>query len=211
MRMLPESRRATAVLLLITLALGACALEFTVHVNSSVQHFVVYWLYNGLVLSAGAVCIARGLAHSRERAAWVLIGAAVVSWGVGNTIWTFAYVESGVAALPFSRRRVLVGGVPASLRRAPVVAALTCRSRPAQRLARRRHRQPGRRSSRYRGRVPGGARGHERLEGGDRHQSRLSARRPDDDRVRGVGAGDLRVANRPRMGIRSRPVCSSSR
>jgi two-component system cell cycle response regulator len=93
MRMLPESRRATAVLLLITVALGACALEFTVHVNSSVQHFVVYWLYNGLVLSAGAVCIARGLAHSRERAAWVLIGAAVVSWGVGNTVWTFAYVE----------------------------------------------------------------------------------------------------------------------
>ena len=53
--------------------LAACALEFTVHVNSWVQHFVVYWLYNGLVLSAGAVCIARGLAHSRERAAWVLI------------------------------------------------------------------------------------------------------------------------------------------
>src|SRR4051812_49737067 len=93
MRILPESRRATAVLLLITVALGACTLEFTLHVNSWVQHFVVYWLYNGLVLAAGVVCVARGLASSRERAAWMLMGAAVVSWGGGNTIWTFAYVD----------------------------------------------------------------------------------------------------------------------
>jgi diguanylate cyclase (GGDEF)-like protein/putative nucleotidyltransferase with HDIG domain len=93
MRFFPDSRRATAVLLLTSFALGLCALEFTFHVNSSVQHFVVYWLYNGLVLSAGAVCIARGLANSRERAAWILMGAAVVSWGIGNTIWTFAYVN----------------------------------------------------------------------------------------------------------------------
>ena len=42
MRILPESRRASAVLLLITVALAACALEFTLHVNSWVQHFVVY-------------------------------------------------------------------------------------------------------------------------------------------------------------------------
>ena len=56
------------------------------------QHFVVYWLYNGLVLAAGVACMARGLAGARERVAWVLIGPAVVSWGVGNTIWTFAYV-----------------------------------------------------------------------------------------------------------------------
>jgi two-component system, cell cycle response regulator len=92
MRILPESRRAAAVLLIITVALGACTLEFTIHLNSWVQHFVVYWLYNGLVLAAGVVCMARGLAGARERVAWVLIGAAVVSWGVGNTIWTFAYV-----------------------------------------------------------------------------------------------------------------------
>ena len=93
MRILPESRRATAALLLLSAALAACALEFTLHVNPAVQHFVVYWLYNGLVLAAGVVCIARGLTSARERAAWMLIGAAVVSWGVGNTIWTFAYLD----------------------------------------------------------------------------------------------------------------------
>ena len=99
MRFLPESRRATAALIAITVALGACALEFTLHINSWVQHFVVYWLYNGVVLAAGVVCIARGVSSSRERAAWVLIGAAVVSWGVGNTIWTFAYV--GLSSPPY--------------------------------------------------------------------------------------------------------------
>ena len=99
MQFLPESRRATAALIAITVALGACALEFTLHINSSLQHLVVYWLYNGVVLAAGIVCIARGVSRSRERAAWVLIGAAVVSWGVGNTIWTFAYV--GLSSPPY--------------------------------------------------------------------------------------------------------------
>ena len=41
MRLLPESRRATTALAVITLALAACALEFTLHVSSSLQHFVV--------------------------------------------------------------------------------------------------------------------------------------------------------------------------
>jgi diguanylate cyclase (GGDEF)-like protein/putative nucleotidyltransferase with HDIG domain len=74
-----------------TAALAACTLQFTLHPSGS-QHFVVYWLYNVLVLAAGFVCIARGLTGAEERAAWVLIGSAVVSWGIGNTIWTFAYV-----------------------------------------------------------------------------------------------------------------------
>ena len=99
MRLLPESRFATAALVAITAALGACALEFTFHVNSWLQHLVVFWLYNGLVLAAGAVCIARGVSSSRERAAWVLMGTAVVCWGIGNTIWTFAYV--GLASPPY--------------------------------------------------------------------------------------------------------------
>jgi len=97
---LTESRRAAGALVIITLALVACTLEFTLHLNSSFQHFVVYWLYNGLVLAAGATCVARGLSNSRERGAWVLIGAAVLSWGVGNTIWTFGYVGSAAPPYP---------------------------------------------------------------------------------------------------------------
>ncbi len=93
MRLLPDNRRATVALVLLTAGLAACLLEFTLHISASVQHFVVYWLYNALVLGAGFVCIARGVGSSRERAAWILIGIAVVSWGVGNTIWTFAYVD----------------------------------------------------------------------------------------------------------------------
>ena len=77
---------------MITSALAACVLQFTLHVSPSLQHFVVYWLYNGLVIAAGLVCIWRGWSGRSERLAWILIGAAVVSWGVGNTIWTFVYV-----------------------------------------------------------------------------------------------------------------------
>src|SRR4051794_41555210 len=98
MRPLPKSRRASVALVAITAALAACVLQFTLHVSPSLQHFVVYWLYNGLVVAAGVVCILRGCSRKSERLAWILVGAAVVSWGVGNTIWTFAYV--GLAAPP---------------------------------------------------------------------------------------------------------------
>jgi two-component system, cell cycle response regulator len=92
MRQLTTSGRASAVLLLLTAALAVCSLQFTFKVSGSIQHFVVYWLYNGLVIAGGLVCVARGLARAKERAAWSLIGLAVVLWGVGNTIWTFVYV-----------------------------------------------------------------------------------------------------------------------
>jgi two-component system, cell cycle response regulator len=92
MRQLTTSGRASGVLLLLTAGLAVCSVQFTLKVSESIQHFVVYWLYNALVIAAGLVCLARGLAGSRERAAWSLIGVAVVSWGVGNTIWTFVYV-----------------------------------------------------------------------------------------------------------------------
>jgi diguanylate cyclase (GGDEF)-like protein len=92
MRQLSTSLRASAALLLLTAALAVCSVQFTFKVSASIQHFVVYWLYNALVIAAGLVCAARGLAGTRERAAWSLIGAAIVSWGVGNTIWTFVYV-----------------------------------------------------------------------------------------------------------------------
>jgi two-component system cell cycle response regulator len=92
MRLFPANRTATVALVVITVALAACVLQFTLHVSPSLQHFVVYWLYNGLVIAAGLVCIGRGWSGRSERLAWTLIGAAVVSWGIGNTIWTFVYV-----------------------------------------------------------------------------------------------------------------------
>src|SRR3954454_24436938 len=100
MRLLPESRRASVAVVAITAALAACVLQFTLHVSSSLQHFVVYWLYNGLVVAAGVVCIARGWSRRSERLAWILIGGAVVSWGVGNTIRTVAYVAPPAPPYP---------------------------------------------------------------------------------------------------------------
>ena len=79
MRFLPESRRAAGALVLITGAVAATALEFTLHLGPSVQHFVVYWLYNGLVLACGVACVAGGLSRPHGRAPWILIGVAVDS------------------------------------------------------------------------------------------------------------------------------------
>src|SRR3954470_17622621 len=92
MPLLPENSRATVALLALSAVLAFCTVQFTVGISGSIQHFVVYWLYNALVLGAGGGCLARGASDGRERWAWTLIGIAVVAWGVGNVIWTFVYL-----------------------------------------------------------------------------------------------------------------------
>src|SRR5215212_6440585 len=93
-------RRARAALLLLTLAVAACAIEFTLHLADSGQALLERWIYEPTVIAAGGTCIARGLAGRTERAAWSLIGLGVVLWGVGDTIWTFVYVDDVLPPYP---------------------------------------------------------------------------------------------------------------
>src|SRR5215212_1551536 len=93
-------RRASAVLLLLTLAVAVCATQFTLHLADSVQDLVERWIYEPTVIAAGAVCIARGVVGRPERAAWSLIGLGVVMWGIGDTIWTFVYVDDALPPYP---------------------------------------------------------------------------------------------------------------
>src|SRR5439155_5386217 len=41
------------------------------------------------MIGAGLVCVARGVLRRSERAAWILVGVAVLAWGIGDTVWTF--------------------------------------------------------------------------------------------------------------------------
>jgi hypothetical protein len=89
MRQLASSRSAASVLVVVTGVLLLCAVEFTFHLNHPFRHALNEWVYNNVMLGAGAACIVRGAVHRRDRLAWILMGTAVAAWGIGDTIWTF--------------------------------------------------------------------------------------------------------------------------
>ena len=61
--------------------------------NVALEQFTLKWLYNGVIIAAGLVCVARAFALDAERAAWALLGLAFVLWGAGNVYWTFWLLE----------------------------------------------------------------------------------------------------------------------
>ena len=93
MGLLPGSRRAAAALVLLTLLFGVSTAQLTLTLPPAFEEIVLRWLYDGLILGAGVLCVAGGLARTRDRAAWVLIGISVTLWGIGDVIWTFAYQD----------------------------------------------------------------------------------------------------------------------
>jgi two-component system cell cycle response regulator len=54
-------------------------------------------LYDAVVLGAGLACLLRAFDYRRERAAWLLIGAAILSWGAAEVYWT-AFIEGNASA-----------------------------------------------------------------------------------------------------------------
>ena len=49
-------------------------------------------LYDAVVLGAGIACLVRASDYRRERAAWVLLGLAILFWGAGEVYWT-AFID----------------------------------------------------------------------------------------------------------------------
>jgi diguanylate cyclase (GGDEF)-like protein len=54
-------------------------------------------LYDAIVLGAGLACLLRASEYRRERAAWLWLGAAMLSWGAAEVYWT-AYIEGNASA-----------------------------------------------------------------------------------------------------------------
>jgi diguanylate cyclase (GGDEF)-like protein len=61
-------------------------------------HFAIAGpLYDAVVIGAGIACLIRASDYKREHGAWVLIGLGVLSWGVGEVLWT-ALIEDNPSA-----------------------------------------------------------------------------------------------------------------
>ncbi|HEY1355113.1 MAG TPA: GGDEF domain-containing protein [Solirubrobacterales bacterium] len=57
-------------------------------------------LYDAVVLGAGLACLVRASSYGRERAAWTLIGLAILSWGAAEVYWTVAIEGNPSAPYP---------------------------------------------------------------------------------------------------------------
>jgi two-component system, cell cycle response regulator len=91
-------RRVLAVLLLGGTAL--VALHDWLGLGANLQFAIGEALYDAIVLGAGVACLVRASAYPRERGAWVLIGLAIISWGIGEIYWTAAIEGNPSAPYP---------------------------------------------------------------------------------------------------------------
>jgi diguanylate cyclase (GGDEF)-like protein len=102
MERLASSRGAQVALLSLTGIFALVAVEYTFQLNESLRHALNVGVYNNLMLAAGLLCVARALRHREERLAWSLVGAAVIAWGIGNTVWMFTVANLDDPPFPSS-------------------------------------------------------------------------------------------------------------
>src|SRR4051812_49827852 len=82
--------RSRIPLLVLTAVLVVVAVEYTFHLDTTLRHVLKVGVYNNVMLAAGVACIARAVRVDREGGAWFAMGAAVLAWGIGTTVWTFS-------------------------------------------------------------------------------------------------------------------------
>ena len=52
------------------------------------------WLYDALMIGAGAACLARAFVADRERVGWGLIGAGLLCWAAGDVYWNAVFANA---------------------------------------------------------------------------------------------------------------------
>ena len=68
--------------------------------GAGLDDFVGGPLYDSVVLAAGVACLLRARAVPRERAGWVLMGAAILCWGAGEVYWTLYIADNPAPPYP---------------------------------------------------------------------------------------------------------------
>jgi diguanylate cyclase (GGDEF)-like protein len=89
MRHIASDRRAGWALLALTAVFALLAFDYVFQPSAALRHVLNVAVYNNVMIGAGLACVARGALRRSDRVAWILAGVAVISWGVGDTVWTF--------------------------------------------------------------------------------------------------------------------------
>jgi diguanylate cyclase (GGDEF)-like protein len=88
------------------------------------QAFIDY-LYNFLLFAGAGFCLWRAVAIREERAQWLIVGFAIVSWTTADIVWTFVYADDPNAPYPSISDALWLTWYPATL----VALVLLVRSR----------------------------------------------------------------------------------
>jgi two-component system cell cycle response regulator len=91
-------RRALAVLLLGGTAIVTA--HYWLGLGEDMDFAIGGPLYAAIVLGAGVACLIRASDYRRERAAWLLIGLAILFWGAAEVYWTAAIENNPSAPYP---------------------------------------------------------------------------------------------------------------
>jgi two-component system cell cycle response regulator len=83
---------------------GLALLAYVAHTalglgSPELDGFFQDWVYCGLTIAAGAVCVTRAVAVEEERAAWLVMGLGLLAWAAGEATWTVVY--AGEADPPY--------------------------------------------------------------------------------------------------------------
>src|SRR4051794_360203 len=158
------------------------------------------WGYNVVLVGSGALCLARGAIVRGERTAWLIAGAGVLGWSMGNVYYTAVLWDLDPIPIPVPERRAVDRLLPDRLRRGGAAAARPRGPFPRGPVGRRRARRAcGRRTVRRR-RIPERARHDRRPAGRGGHQPGLSPRRPDPARHGDRRHRPHRLEARPHVG-----------
>ena len=72
------------------------------------------WVYCGLIVAAGAICITRAIAFREERAAWLVMGAGLLAWAAGEVTWTTLVADDPNPPYPSVSDALYLSFYPAS-------------------------------------------------------------------------------------------------
>jgi diguanylate cyclase (GGDEF)-like protein len=98
---------------------GLALLAYAAHTafglgSPELDGFFQHWVYCGLIVAAGVVCVTRAIAVQEERAAWILMGLGLVAWAAGEVTWTLVYADVGNPPYPSAADVLYLAFYPAS-------------------------------------------------------------------------------------------------
>ena len=95
-------------------ALLAYAANVGLGFASGLDHLFEQYVYTGLIVAAGGLCIVRGLAVSEERAAWLTMGAGLSAWAAGEVTWAVTVANDATPPVPSVADVLYLAFYPAS-------------------------------------------------------------------------------------------------
>ena len=183
---------------------------FTLHAvtqfgGATVDDVFARWVNAVICVAPGLFVLGRALRVRRERGPWLLIGAGLLLWGIGNVYYLFFLsdpipIPSAADAMWITFYLLSYAGLVLLMRaRIASVRASAWSRRPDRRV--------GDRGARHSGRLRHRARRRRRLEARGRHEPHLPARRLHVDRARRRRPRRQRVVRGSRLGAHRVRLC----